>query len=79
MQATNWTIGVDQQAIDACFTPEIIAGLLDFLLTKAFVSLVPLAAMSVEQLQLKRYAAKILTLLYRDFTNANKTFKGKFF
>ena len=35
------------------------------------------SGLEVEQIQLKRYSAKILTLLFRDYLNANNTLKNK--
>ena len=41
MQTAQWTVGVDQQALDACFNQEILTGILNFILSSSYVSLSP--------------------------------------
>jgi hypothetical protein len=76
-------VGVDQKALDACFTPQALENILDYLLTSSFSKVEPLnqsvmqAGLSLAGLQLKRYSAKILTLLFRDYLNASQSLKNK--
>jgi hypothetical protein len=37
MQTAQWTIGVDQQALDSCFNQEVLSGILNFILTSSYV------------------------------------------
>ena len=54
-------------------------------MTSSYVKLLPpkptlsplQAGQSVETLQMKRYSSKILTLMFRDFLNSNKTMRSK--
>lgn len=77
---------MDQQALDQCFTPQALEAILDFILTQSYTKvdlsrgqkyLAMQSGLEVEQIQLKRYSAKILTLLFRDYLNANNTLKNK--
>ena len=85
MQTAQWTIGVDQSALDSCFNQEVMTSILGFIMTSSYIKLLaptpnlsPLqAGQSVDSLQMKRYSSKILTLMFRDFLNSNKTMKSK--
>jgi hypothetical protein len=83
MQSTQWAIGVDPQVLSACFSPEVITQILEITLGPSFLEVAQFQArgaggLSVEGLQQKRYAAKILTLMFRDFLNASSQLKTKF-
>jgi hypothetical protein len=62
-----------------------MTSILGFIMTSSYIklqaptpNLSPLqAGQSVDSLQMKRYSSKILTLMFRDFLNSNKTMKSK--
>ena len=78
-------MGVDQKAMDTCFTPQSLEAILDFLLNHSYNTAPQIqeslldtqAGLSVAHLQAKRYSAKVLTLLFRDFLNATTSLETK--
>lgn len=40
MQTAQWTIGVDQAALDACFSQEVLQGILNFIMTYSYATTV---------------------------------------
>ncbi|CDW89210.1 UNKNOWN [Stylonychia lemnae] len=73
IQHVQWSVGVDQDALEKCLNIDTIKAILNQILQINFNHILLInGEVNVQIIQEKRYCSKILTLLFRDFMNTKK-------
>eukprot|EP00347_Sterkiella_histriomuscorum_P016065 403354618 len=74
LQNTQWSVGTDQETLEKCLNLDILRQIMGQLLNNNFISVNSQGQqlIDMEVLQEKRYSAKILTLLFREFMTTKK-------